>query len=719
MTIKIKPTGGVPVPATPAQITTLQTDLGIQALINANTQLGAMAPAVQTLIDAAIAASTTSINAAIQFQLQNLSLNGLATNNGPLLPTNVGPVSVNGSPNTTLDLALNSIDLKAGAGGNPSPTAPVKSAAPTLAFPGGSGDVGEQATYTQGTYSSGTVTSRDLQIVVNGIVVQTLVGVTNGQVLTAIPASAGNGARSYSVVELANWAGGAPVANASIIYTINAAGVPIVQTVPAIVPATATELTQLVPTQGVYTVNGTVVANSTLTFTYRWTADWTLTGALVAATSANFTAVWGGTTGSYSVIFSDGSVKTTTLTNGSAAFSWTGAVTATSAAKVQLATTATLQLNTNNISHVMRYYETPTGAGGAGSEQQASNTVTPTSSTGGGGGTIEAGHRWLVSIPATGPNGPANWADYQAQRALFPVTSGRTSQNAEAKVAAIPTSYSVTLVAGSTAAQINSALAANNVVALAQGSYTINTMITVPANKTLIGLGTGAILNCATITGTPYGIKRYSNSSIINLTVAHTPGLGIWTFQNGCFAYKVSVQQAGFSDHSSIGWYGEPGLIDCVTVSCEAIQIQGGGEGDGFKLGSFGGGNNTYVDCHSFECDDDGFDHWSSSYSNFHHNCTSIRNGKNTSYTFTAGDGNGFKCGGPSGSTIPHYYNQCVAQDNGRVAAGGSGGCGISANGSASGIHHVLRLCTTTGNQNGNYYFSNTPDPNFYTIVNT
>lgn len=58
----------------------------------------------------------------------------------------------------------------------------------------------------------------------------------------------------------------------------------------------------------------------------------TFTGALSAATSGTLNANWGGTTGSYTLIFSDGSTRTATLTSGSAAVSWTGAVTATASA---------------------------------------------------------------------------------------------------------------------------------------------------------------------------------------------------------------------------------------------------------------------------------------------------------------------------------------------------------------------------------------------------
>lgn len=55
----------------------------------------------------------------------------------------------------------------------------------------------------------------------------------------------------------------------------------------------------------------------------------TFTGAIVAATSGTLTGNFAGTTGSYTIIFDEGTNKAAvTLTNGSTAVSWTGAVTA-------------------------------------------------------------------------------------------------------------------------------------------------------------------------------------------------------------------------------------------------------------------------------------------------------------------------------------------------------------------------------------------------------
>ena len=59
----------------------------------------------------------------------------------------------------------------------------------------------------------------------------------------------------------------------------------------------------------------------------------TFTAPLVAAISGTLTVSWAGSTGSYTLVFSEGSVRTLiTLTNGSTAVSWPVAVTATAAA---------------------------------------------------------------------------------------------------------------------------------------------------------------------------------------------------------------------------------------------------------------------------------------------------------------------------------------------------------------------------------------------------
>lgn len=59
---------------------------------------------------------------------------------------------------------------------------------------------------------------------------------------------------------------------------------------------------------------------------------------LSAATSGTLDRVFGSSTGTYNILFSDGSVRSATLTNGSTAVAWTGAVTATATASAYVDT---------------------------------------------------------------------------------------------------------------------------------------------------------------------------------------------------------------------------------------------------------------------------------------------------------------------------------------------------------------------------------------------
>ena len=208
------------------------TDAHVNALIAANTSLGALATPVQTLIDAAVQAALQQMNGIVTAAIPTLS-----SITGTLDPSKITPVVDAGI--TYTQATFNAfISQKAGAGGTPSPTAPVKNAAPTLAFTGGTGDVGENATYTQGTYTGGTVTSRDVQVIVNGAVSSTITGIANGASIP-IPTAAGTGARQFGIIELANWSGGSAVSNPSAVATINAPGVPSNTTAPLIAPSSA------------------------------------------------------------------------------------------------------------------------------------------------------------------------------------------------------------------------------------------------------------------------------------------------------------------------------------------------------------------------------------------------------------------------------------------------------------------------------------------------
>lgn len=59
------------------------------------------------------------------------------------------------------------------------------------------------------------------------------------------------------------------------------------------------------------------------------------TAALVAASSGTLSNAWTGTTGTYVLTFSEGSIRSVTLTNGSTAVSWSGTITATQFATVE------------------------------------------------------------------------------------------------------------------------------------------------------------------------------------------------------------------------------------------------------------------------------------------------------------------------------------------------------------------------------------------------
>lgn len=177
---------------------------------NAITQLGALAPAVQTLIDTSIAAN-------------NPVANQLSNKTGILPSTQVGSVTVGANSYSNVQLAINAIYALIQPGGA---TAPVPNAAPSVAFPGGTGDVGETATITPGSYTVATPTSVSWNVTVNGSVV-----LTTASTSFIIPASAGVSPRSLSVTEVYVWSQ-APlgaIGKTSATYTINApAAVPVI-----------------------------------------------------------------------------------------------------------------------------------------------------------------------------------------------------------------------------------------------------------------------------------------------------------------------------------------------------------------------------------------------------------------------------------------------------------------------------------------------------------
>lgn len=127
MTIKVKgATQTVAVPASPAQIAEIQSDLGILTTtdvdirIQANTQLGALASPVQVLIDSATVGKL-NIGADLSLTTGNLPGTRVTVSTGP-------------QPNMTLDAAIADIYNRFANLGT-SPTIPVKVASPIMYFP--------------------------------------------------------------------------------------------------------------------------------------------------------------------------------------------------------------------------------------------------------------------------------------------------------------------------------------------------------------------------------------------------------------------------------------------------------------------------------------------------------------------------------------------------------------------------------------------------------
>lgn len=572
----------------------------------------------------------------------------------------------------------------------PPPQVPVVATSPILAFTGGGApDVGDTATITEGTYTGGTVTGRTGQVLVNDIFHSNVANGATGNTFV-VPAEAGSGARKLTYVEQAANTAGGPVPNASPAYTVNLPGVPVNTVAPQILPTSATSVDTLSPTLGTYTVSGTVVDNSTLTFTYRWTFDWTMTGSLSGATSANFTANWLGTTGSYTVWFSDGSSRTTTLTNGSTAFSWTGAVTANATAKVQVATTATLLLNANNVGHAARFYVTPTGAGGAGAEVEASNTVTATAVGGPDPGVIWTG---LTA---------GQWSEIVSRGGVIGDT---LSGGAEAAVNAIPTTGGVTINPG---ADVRATVAANSRVFLTAGTYTMTAGSWANwRNKEVIGVA-GQVVNIDLVNMTGPSVEFESivtnGSKIVNLRFLNAASVCLHDEGNSLF-YKVLCDKQGHVLGTKAWGHGlmiSPGGGTRV-ISCEFRkafshaagsfttgyfgQSTAGGDGNGLYAN---GAANFYADVHFPDNSDDGIDFWQATGSQKLYFCSSIRSGICPEFPAAnqQGDGNGFKLG--PGNVVHHLY-KCVANNNKLVGFDRNSNTQVP----------LLEQCSGTGNGGG------------------
>lgn len=289
-----------------------------------------------------------------------------------------------------------------------------------------------------------------------------------------------------------------------------------------------------------------------------------------------------------------------------------------------------------------------------------------------------SGHLFLESMAA-------EWSEYQtALSTFFTPTSGYSRIDAQALVESIPTSGGTTLSAGSTASAINSALASNSIVFLSGGTYTLDTTIDVPASKWLIGVAGQTInLDCSGMGDPGYGMRWRAGAKVVNVNVLKPGGLGVWFDGDGSFGYKVSVQQCGYpgsvTTRYGIAFHGggSGACFNVVLVSCEAIKSQGstnggGGDADGFDVGTQGGGNWQCIDCHAWYNADDGFDSWTGAASNFFYKCSAGKQGKNPD-SATQGDGNGWKLGS---GTPSHYLYKPSTDDNADWALNWNGNVG-------------------------------------------
>ena len=244
MTIKVKNKDQpAPVPASAAQITEMQSDLGIvtssgvQTIIEANSNLGALATPVQTLIDTAIGVYNPSVQAKIDASLGSATM-----------------TSIDSFTFTTIQAAITYLrSLITGA--TPIPSAPVPNAVPTISFTGGTGDVGETATIGAGTYTGTVPTSVSWNIFVNGVFTSNTTTIN-----FVIPVSAGTSPRSLQITEIYNWSGGSGTGKSSIVYTINA---------PAAVPAPSGTLGPIVITSNIATCPHALWTNSPTAYTQK------------------------------------------------------------------------------------------------------------------------------------------------------------------------------------------------------------------------------------------------------------------------------------------------------------------------------------------------------------------------------------------------------------------------------------------------------------------
>jgi hypothetical protein len=251
------------------------TTFDVDAILAANSDLGALAPAVQALINNSLIDLAAGVNEKVT------AIGGdISQTTGDVTPDRI-PFTSGPATGLTLEEAVADLYARTQASGA---TAPVGSGAPTLAFPGGSADVGETATITQGTYSSGTVLSRNWDVKVNGSIVSNTTATT-----FTVPTGADAGQRALAVTENAVWANGV-VTQTSITYTVNVPAqvtVPVALTAPSITGTTAADTSTLTGVHGSY--SGASVSS----YTYRWLRDGVAIGAATSQTYAKTSNDWG------------------------------------------------------------------------------------------------------------------------------------------------------------------------------------------------------------------------------------------------------------------------------------------------------------------------------------------------------------------------------------------------------------------------------------------
>ena len=234
--------------------------------------------------------------------------------------------------------------------------------------------------------------------------------------------------------------------------------------------------------------------------------------------------------------------------------------------------------------------------------------------------------------------------------------------NCEAKIEEISTSVTQQTLSPCNGNCINDALAANNVVELRGGEYNISGSIWVGPGKILKGThGERVIIQASgTLTGM---IVDGGSSSNIEIQFAEEIGVSLKT---NAVVHRMIVGNTGVNPYQNVAGFGfamhgQDSKNNCV-VSVEAYNgfnedgdgcssCTKGGNADGITA-KFGAGNVTYIDSHSYQNSDDGFDFWKGGAGS---NVPDIRifyssansNGKHP--TRNNSDGNGMKFGSSSG----------------------------------------------------------------------